>query len=220
MIEFLKVHPATTLDLVDLGFYKNVDCAYQSLKRLEDRRKINRIGFDTSNEVGGRSPIIFSARYISTAMSDHEYKLTKFCLLFSMRWIRGKFTNRLIRPDAETFEGQKFYIELDNNTERTRALYKRIKVYEQNKHLFHGEKNDAGVVWLCPSLERLEQIRQLTKSIENFCLFAVLDDVLADPDGEHFYTLDGHCVRLGIPLVKRLDGTGAVDGLNGSQLAL
>jgi len=193
-LERLKIHPCTTRELVDI--YGDIDTAGHALNRLFKRGKIKRVGLYSDNPKGGKSHYVYCTRNISPHMIPHEVGLTKWCLKYDVKWLRGNKPDKRLQADAETVNSPKRYIEWDCGTMHVSEIKRRFRIYEKHKDLFEG--NNAAVLWICPDRERRDELRAEAFSVGAFAVFGTRDDNFC-------LTVDGTEVPIDMPLVERFD---------------
>jgi len=106
---------------------------------------------------------------------QHEYEVTKAVLCFL------PFAERMNRADPPChadlqlwIAGNEFALELDRDTMSPHELRRRIADYEHYAH---------DVLWVCPSRERVEQMKTLVREFQTHLWFTTLAELRANPRG-------------------------------------
>lgn len=172
----LETHPVTAAMLVRLGWFPNKNKALRRLRRLVARKRIRLVG--TVCRATGRPEHVYCRWRPKPDQLLHEVELTELCLrLNAGKILRGRqATDGRVRPDAEVWvNGQRYYLELDRGTMGYAQVARRFRKYEGCPHLS---------LWVCPTQERMEGMRQRAERLRHAALFTTFAEALASPHAE------------------------------------
>jgi hypothetical protein len=184
----LDTHPATAAMLVALGLFPSKAKALKRLNRLVQRRRVRLAG--TVCRKSGRPEHVFARCRPKPDQLLHEIELTDLCLkLQAGRILRGaQVTNPAVRADAEVWiNGHLYYLELDRGSMGYDQIERRFRGYEASQHV---------VLWVCPSVDRLEGLRQRAERIRHVGLFTTLAEALRSPHAEIWRDYQGTMAAL------------------------
>lgn len=159
----LRQHPATLEQLVEAGHFASYATAARWVQRAAEREKLKFIGYV---KWGGGQRKVFCGWRPKLNQLLHEVLLTQFLLPFLHLEIRrGKYVKKRLNPDATILGEPVVHVELDRDTEGYRQAKRRMQVYKNCPDL---------VVWVAPTMARMEGLRQRAAVIEQTALFTVL----------------------------------------------
>ena len=184
----LDTHPATAAMLVALGLFPSKAKALKRLNRLVQRRRVRLVG--TVCRKAGRPEHVFALCRPKPDQLLHEVELTDVCLkLQAARILRGtRVTDPAVRADAEVWiNGHRYYLELDRGSMGYDQIERRFRVYEASRHV---------VLWVCPSAERRDALRQRAERIRHVALFTTLTEALRSPHAEIWLDFRGTAAAL------------------------
>jgi len=184
----LDSHPVTAAMLVRLGWFPSKDTALRRLNRLACRRKIHVLG--TVQRTMGRPEKVYGRVWPKRNQLLHEVELTDVCLCLNPGTVlRGpSAADDSFHPDARLwFRDELFYLEVDRGTMGYAQIERRYRRYDGCPQV---------VLWVCPSEERLDELRKRAAGVHYTPLFTTVADVLANPRGEIWRDVAGSRVAL------------------------
>lgn len=215
ILRLLLHHPATAEMLTGLGLFPSPKKARKRLARLSQRKLVRRLG--TVSLKDGRPEHVFGRGRCKTDNLLHEVQLTRLLLRINADEVRrgaGQVDPSLL-PDAELWiAGQRYCLELDRGTmSLPEVVRKRFTKYRSVADF---------VLWICPSVSRVEALRGQAGVLRETALFTTLDLALGDPHAPIWIDADGE--RAALPLgrtgeVKPGKATGAYGGAKGGTYA-
>lgn len=186
----LARHSATASMLVGIGLFPNRKKASKRLRRLAQRKKVRLLG--TVSLKGGRPEHVYGRGHWNTTDLTHEVLLTKVCLRIDASEVRRGHgeVDATLRPDAELLiGGRRFFLELDCGTMgHADVVRKRFTKYQACEDL---------VLWVCPTVSRMDGLRRNATLIRPVALFTTLDQVLANPHAPVWIDCDD--IRVALP---------------------
>jgi hypothetical protein len=149
--------------------------ARKRLHRLALRRRIRCVGMVCRKR--GRPELVYARWSPKNDQLLHEVELTSLCFRLDVGAIRRGpvLRHHPQRPDAELLlRGVPILLEWDRHTMTTTQIEARYRLYESCPHLS---------LWVCPSVERMEQLRGLGQRLRATALWTTHAQALADPYG-------------------------------------
>lgn len=190
----LSMHPVTADILVSfLGWFPSKAKALRRLNRLAAKGRIRLVG-TVQRRPTGRPEHVF-CRYRPWAALLHEVELTEFCLrLDAGEILRGPhLRDNTIRPDAvATINGQAFYVEWDRGSMAKGQMAQRFRLYEGFPDY---------VLWICPDVERRDQLRTQAAALRHNALFTTAVDAVANPHAAVWVAVRG--AMAGLPRQRK-----------------
>ncbi len=112
----------------------------------------------------------------------HEAELSDILVHFEadgIPWCRGEDVDSEFRADADVREyGHVFHLELDRDTERRRALARRLQVYA---------KGSDFVLFVAPHDRRIKQVREIGSFLGDQLLLTTYAKASKDPFGKNVW---------------------------------
>ena len=180
----LQSHPATAGMLAEIGWFPSRKKASRRLQRLTQRGQVRLLG--TVYLKPGRPEHVYCRGQWKGDNVLHEVQLSRLCFRIHADEVRrgpGE-TDSELRPDAEAWiGGRRFLIELDCDTKAYPAVVRtRLTKYRFCRDF---------VLWVAPSLARMEGLRRHAALLRETALFTTLDLALADPHAPVWLDVDG-----------------------------
>jgi hypothetical protein len=203
LLWFLLRHPSTAGMLAGIGLFPSRKKATRRLRKLERRRVVRCLGSVALKD--GRPEHVFGRGRWKSDNLLHEVQLTRVCLKMHADELRrgAGEVDPLLRPDAELrINGERYFLEMDlGSMSYPDVIRKRFAGYRGCRDL---------VLWISPTVSRMEGLRRHAGMLRDIALFTTLDQALADPHGAIWVDVNGE--RAALPRTRRGGDIGGDQG--------
>jgi hypothetical protein len=176
--------------LVGIRMFGSKSRASKRLRHLVARKQLRLAG--TVVRTDGRPEHVFCrGTWVKADNLLHELEISRLCFKTHAGEVRrgpGRVDCYLL-PDAEfTINGKRYLLELDRGTMSCQAIAQtRFEKYASVRDL---------VLWVCPTGERMEELRRLSALIRETALFTTLDQALRNPHAPIWMDFNGEMAAL------------------------
>lgn len=191
----LERHPATARMLVEIGLFSSVARARKRLRRLVAKGKI-RLAGTVSLKDGRPEHLYCCGQWLKVDNLLHEAQLTCVCFKTHADEIRRgpDEVDPFIRPDVEfLIGGQRYFLELDRGTISYPTIIQ--------THFARYTMCTDTVLWVCPTLSRIEGLRRRARNFQADMLFTTFDLAVRNPHGMIWINAEGK--KLALPCSEK-----------------
>lgn len=166
-LEWLRLNPSIVA-IIQLFGWTSWQSAFRWIERQLKYGQISAVGkVEGKNVYGGKC---------KTDNLPHEVGISAVLVHFALEgweWLRGEDVDPRFRADADVKEyGHVFRLELDRDTERRKALERRLKVYEGTADF---------VLFVAPHERRLNQAKEIGSFLGDQLLLTTFAKAAKDP---------------------------------------
>jgi hypothetical protein len=186
----LERHPTTARMLVEIGLFTSAARARKRLRRLVTKGKL-RLAGTVSLRDGRPEHLYCCGQWLKADNLLHEAQLTCVCFKTHADEIRrgSDEVDPFIRPDAEFFIcGQRYFLELDRGT----ISYPTI----MRTHFARYSMCTDTVLWVCPTVARMEGLRRRARTFQADMLFTTFDLAVRNPHAMIWINVEGTKITL------------------------
>jgi hypothetical protein len=174
---FLAENPATTKQLVQVKLFRREAKARERLNTLERQKRVQRSAKVMEN---GRPLILWSVHDVSKP--QHEYELTKMVLCLDFAEKMTRVATACLADLQFWIRGEEYAGELDRNTMKPDEIRDRLAKYDGYDH---------DVIWVCPTRERVEELKTIARVFKTAFAFTTLAELQANARGYIFEGVTG-----------------------------
>lgn len=190
------MNPLTTAMIWSLGLFTHQQVMYRRLKALKDAGEIIVTGYVGNVSGNGRTANVYATqRFNQITLDSHELPLSRLILKWGIPWLRGKFVDQKLLPDATAQGADRLHLEFDSGF---------IDLGRVLGHLRRFESVEEPVLFITHSANRLNRILDQATALVGRLMGCTYEHAMCDPENVTLI----HCDRTKIALKDLLEIVG------------